>query len=579
MRLARTTLMLLTVALLCPLPATARTPPSQPHGLQVTAATHAAIVLTWDAPADDTITGYRLLRRHVDGATYGDGRGAAAFVAHVPDTGGPDTTVTDHSVTPHTRYVYRVVAFNDAGDSPRSSYANAKTLPAPTPPDLPPDPPELPARPQGVAAAAISHDAVTLVWNAPGDATITGYQVVRSKRTFLLVAPVVIELAGTPTTWTDEDVEPGTRYWYEVIARNAAGDSAPADHVDVTTLGAVVAPDLEREILAPSQPQGLVATAITHDAVALAWEDPGDATLTGYRILRRERDGAVYGDGRGAAKFVAHVPDTGSADPTWTDEAIVPGTRYVYRVVAFNDVGDSPRSRYLNVETPPHPGISPPLTPPGRPALSDANLFQYHVTDTANWLTFTWGTAAGEVDGYEVFRTSYVDGQSDSGAIAAISDPSVLSYDDHDVVEGGYYTYWVEAYNAAGETASEHRWIITDQAIAVQSEALIGPYFHYPRTSDDGQGVFLEWEVPYYRVHTNHEQAAEPVTSYQILRWDRDHGTVNTYEVLVEDTGDLETTYTDYDVRPGGRYVYQVRAWNDWGLGARSVGRACTCPK
>ena len=39
---------------------------------------------------------------------------------------------------------------------------------------------------------------------------------------------------------------------------------------------------------APAKPTGVVATA-THDSVALAWDDPSDASITHYQIFRRDR--------------------------------------------------------------------------------------------------------------------------------------------------------------------------------------------------------------------------------------------------------------------------------------------------
>ena len=57
----------------------------------------------------------------------------------------------------------------------------------------------------------------------------------------------------------------------------------------------------------PNKPTGLSATA-SHDSVTLNWDDPGDDDITGYMILRRNRDtvpkgqvqrtGAGHGDGR-----------------------------------------------------------------------------------------------------------------------------------------------------------------------------------------------------------------------------------------------------------------------------------------
>ena len=39
----------------------------------------------------------------------------------------------------------------------------------------------------------------------------------------------------------------------------------------------------------PGQPQGL-QVVVSHDLVRLSWDDPGDATISGYQILRRLRD-------------------------------------------------------------------------------------------------------------------------------------------------------------------------------------------------------------------------------------------------------------------------------------------------
>ena len=108
-------------------------PPAQPTGLAVASTNHDSITIVWDDPQDDSITGYQILRRSRDGDTYGDGQGAWEFVAIEDDTGAADAEYTDSSVTPETRYVYRVKARNPAGLSERSSYANAETVAAPEP--------------------------------------------------------------------------------------------------------------------------------------------------------------------------------------------------------------------------------------------------------------------------------------------------------------------------------------------------------------------------------------------------------------------------------------------------------------
>lgn len=101
----------------------------------------------------------------------------------------------------------------------------------------------------------------------------------------------------------------------------------------------------------PAMPTGLSAASVSHDSVTLSWDDPGDPSITGYQVLRRSRDGDVYGDGEGAAEFEVVVDDTESADVTYTDTDVSASARYVYRVKARNAAGLSIKSPYLNAET------------------------------------------------------------------------------------------------------------------------------------------------------------------------------------------------------------------------------------
>ncbi len=101
------------------------TPPaSPPTGLQVTAVAHDAVTLNWDDPQDDTITGYRVLRRSLDRHRHMDGLGASELAIIVDDTGSSATSFTDDTVSPRTRYLYRIRAISAA--SPGPSYADLK---------------------------------------------------------------------------------------------------------------------------------------------------------------------------------------------------------------------------------------------------------------------------------------------------------------------------------------------------------------------------------------------------------------------------------------------------------------------
>ena len=107
----------------------------------------------------------------------------------------------------------------------------------------------------------------------------------------------------------------------------------------------------------PAKPTGLSATP-SHDRVVLTWDDPQDNSITGYVILRRNRETDAEGE------FTNVVPDTGTAAATYTDGTVAAETPYTYRIKAINGHGTSERSRWVHVETTAAP------TPEGTPEES-----------------------------------------------------------------------------------------------------------------------------------------------------------------------------------------------------------------
>ena len=140
-----------------------------------------------------------------------------------------------------------------------------------------------PAQPTGLTADP-AHDQVGLDWDDPDDSTITGYRILR--RLPALDPPgefaVLLENTGsTLTTYLDTTVTPQTSYVYRVKAINEHGVSERSSWANALTPAAPAPP-----ALTPAQPTGLTADP-AHDQVGLAWDDPDDSAITGYRILRR----------------------------------------------------------------------------------------------------------------------------------------------------------------------------------------------------------------------------------------------------------------------------------------------------
>ena len=94
----------------------------------------------------------------------------------------------------------------------------------------------------------------------------------------------------------------------------------------------------------PVKPEGLAGHA-DDGSVSLSWEDPADASITGYGILRRDPET------QDAGVFDVLVDDTGSSDTSYVDTDVVADKHYVYRVVAINAAGSSPRSDFYAVFT------------------------------------------------------------------------------------------------------------------------------------------------------------------------------------------------------------------------------------
>ena len=82
-----------------------------------------------------------------------------------------------------------------------------------------------------------------------------------------------------------------------------------------------------------------------HSTAFLTWADPGDASITGYQVLR----------GLAADTLTVLVHDTGSTNIPYTDETVEPETEYFYAIRARNTVGLSPQSDTVRTTTQPAP--------------------------------------------------------------------------------------------------------------------------------------------------------------------------------------------------------------------------------
>ncbi|WP_420626838.1 fibronectin type III domain-containing protein [Candidatus Poriferisodalis sp.] len=206
-----------------------------------------------------------------------------------------------------------------------------------------PPPPGVADAPTGLTTD-VSRNTVTLSWDDPGDDTVTGYVILRRDKATQRVgvfSTVTADTGTADTTYVDAYVERGRRYMYRVQAINPAGISERSRWARGYTPRWLNSPER------PAKPRGLAAET-THGTVTLSWDDPGDDTITGYVILRRDKDTHDKGI------FATLDPDTGTAATAYVDATAQPDRRYVYRVKAINTAGHS-TTAWTRGWTPPAP--------------------------------------------------------------------------------------------------------------------------------------------------------------------------------------------------------------------------------
>jgi fibronectin type 3 domain-containing protein len=377
------------------------TPPSIPAGLTATAPTSAQVQLSWDASTDNVgVTAYKLYRN-----------GSSTALATVT---APTTTYTDAAVSASTAYSYTVTALDAAGNQSAQSTSASVTTPA-TPDKTPP------SVPTNVHSTATTDSSISLGWNPSTDNTggsgLAGYHVYRNGT--LIASP-------STNSFTDSGLNPSTSYSYSVSAYdNAANGSAASTVVTVST-------QANPDKTPPSVPKNLSGQAIGQTSIVLSWSpstDTGGSGLAGYHLYWRTPGSSTF---------------TLIASPTiasYTITGLTPGTDYIYKVSAYDNAANgSAASLGVRIET---QGTSPDKTPPTAPA----GLHSILKDKTQTTITLSWNHSSDSggsgLAGYHVYRNNTL-----------IASPSTNSFTDTGLTAGTTYTYYVTAYDNAGNIST-----------------------------------------------------------------------------------------------------------------------------
>ena len=301
-------------------------PPRIPRNLTGAANADGTVTLTWDAPNNHSVTGYQILRRS---PTLGEKK----LLVYVNDTGSTATEYTDSNVVPDEVYAYRVKAINAVGLSRQSEFTSV----TPTQPAEPAQ--NSPATGTPIISGTLQVGEI-LTANTTGIADADGLTNVTFSYQWLSDDA---DIAGaTASTYPLVSDDEGKTLKVRVRFADDVGND---ESLTSAATAAVAAEDPQSQEL-PAKPTGLTGT-VSMVSVSLSWDDPGDGSITGYQVLRRDK--ALHEIG----EFLVHVEDTGSASPEYVEEDVAPGARYVYRIKARNASGLSEQSESFDADTTP----------------------------------------------------------------------------------------------------------------------------------------------------------------------------------------------------------------------------------
>lgn len=220
------------------------TPPSTPQNLSAVAVSPNQINLSWTASTDDVaVAGYKISRDSV-------------WVANTVSPGFQDT-----SLSPNTTYIYRVSAYDAAGNiSAESLSSSATTLAAPdtTPPTI-----------SSISVTSVDSSSATIVWgtNEPSSSFVdygldTNY------------SNMADDLSLTTShTMLLSNLSPGTTYHFRVRSSDAVGNESSSGDQTFTTLNTPPPP-------LSDTPPSAVATLSTSQPgstyITLRWKAPGN---------------------------------------------------------------------------------------------------------------------------------------------------------------------------------------------------------------------------------------------------------------------------------------------------------------
>ena len=405
------------------------------------------IELSWTAPNDTTVTGYRIQVREND---------ASRWTVLEENTESPATTYTHVGTVVNNRYRYRVATMNESG--PSLTWSNVA--------DVGGSGPSEPRNVRYFTTGEGANTVFTMAWSQP----------LRGTPPFEYELQIIVGAADP----TSEASWEGSGFITRLTQTGFSDTSGDLYHfrVRARTVGTVAWGDWSPHVTGgvghdvPDAPSKLTATRDSvNDRIDLTWEQTGAVTPSGYRIQVRVGEDPSW---------TLLEANTGSALTSYAHARVQPHTRYRYRVAALTLTGaSSSYSNVVDVGGPPPP-TSPPKRVEGLRARyrGDSNTLSWTVPDSGD----------APIIGYQIEVS--IDDQ-DWTILVRNTSSRTPHYVHNNVVAQSTYRYRVAAINEHG-TGPTSDAVTASRILSVPSapRALTAKRVLTPR------GIDLRWQEP-----------------------------------------------------------------------------------
>ena len=445
----------------------------------VTSKAYNTLALSWSKV--DGAAGYTVYRATGNSSSYSE----------VGSVDAATYTYADAKVTCGVKYSYKVRAYSTVdGNKVYGAYSSAvsgKAVPAAT----------------TIAATVKGYEAVGLSWGKVSGAS--GYAVYR--KTGNGSYKKIETLSGaSSTSYTDENVDTGTKYTYKVRAYRMVDDetvwAAYSNEVSATPTMSAPTVTLQNK---------------TYNSVVVKWK--GVSGADGYKVARATSQNGTY-------TTVKNVKD--SDITTYTDTGLKVGTTYYYKVYAYRSMDDG------NVKGKKSDAVSIKAVPSATTVTSEAAGI------TAVKLNWSKVSLPSSNSGYYVYQIT-----NGTAKKVKTCDSSTTSAKITNLTAGTKYNFKVVAFakSSSGKVVE-----------GLSSNTLsVSPTLLAPTISSAASSSYNTVKVSWKASKTGEED------SYQVYRATSKKGNYKKVGTVKHVSGTKSYTYTDSGVKLGTKYYYKIK--------------------